>query len=161
MRAVPEEVTSILVLFLVGLIIFIILDVTAAVLLGLATYNDAKSRLNDSPALWGVLVGVLGFIPGIIYLCMRNNALNRLTACPNCGWATPLGQPACLRCGAPNPYLQGSMTPQQQQQLRHKAAVMLIWAIVLFVLAFIALIIFIVFCTMQGLDAAYTYSYMY
>ena len=73
--------------FIVVIILVSLLGIAAQVLLGLATYNDAKARGNSDPAMWGLLVGILGWIPGIVYLCVRNHRANRLMACPQCGGA--------------------------------------------------------------------------
>ena len=66
--------------FIVVIILVSLLGIAAQVLLGLATYNDAKARGNSDPAMWGLLVGILGWIPGIVYLCVRNHRANRLMA---------------------------------------------------------------------------------
>lgn len=135
-----NDVTTAVSGILIGALVFLACYIGGAVLLGLATYNDAKSRLNESPAMWGVLVGLLGCIPGIIYLCTRNNALNRLIACPSCGWGMTLGSPACPRCGVQNSYAQHLYDPQTKG-LRHKATVMLVWGLVLIVVGIIAYVV--------------------
>ena len=50
--------------FIVVIILVSRLGIAAQVLLGLATYYDAKARGNSDPAMWGLLVGILGWIPG-------------------------------------------------------------------------------------------------
>ena len=40
-------------------------------------------KWNDNATMWGVLVGILGLIPGIIYLCVRNEPLKRIYVCHN------------------------------------------------------------------------------
>ena len=47
--------------FIVVIILVSLLGIAAQVLLGLATYNDAKARGNSDPAMWGLLVGILGW----------------------------------------------------------------------------------------------------
>lgn len=82
--------------FIVVIILVSLLGIAAQVLLGLATYNDAKARGNSDPAMWGLLVGILGWIPGIVYLCVRNHRANRLMACLPTVWIRPPGGGALL-----------------------------------------------------------------
>ena len=89
--------------FIVVIILVCLLGIAAQVLLGLATYNDAKARGNNDPAMWGLLVGILGWIPGIVYLCLRNHRANRLMACPQCGFAHRVAEPSA-RSAVQNPY---------------------------------------------------------
>ena len=86
---------------LIALYILVFLAAVAgSVLFGCAVYNDAKSKWNDNATMWGVLVGILGLIPGIIYLCVRNEPLKRIYVCHNCGWGNPLSARQCGHCGA-------------------------------------------------------------
>lgn len=117
-------------------LLLIALVVAVHVLIGLAAYNDAKAKMNDSPAMWGWLVGIFGLIPGIIYLVTRNNNSKRMVFCPNCGWANPGDVPACMRCRAPNPYLQQFVHPDADR-LMHKAKVQMIWGLILYGLAIV------------------------
>ena len=66
----------------------------------LAVYNDAKSKMSLNAVMWAMLVGILGWIPGIVYLCVRNKPLERIYACYSCGWGNPLSARQCRRCGA-------------------------------------------------------------
>ena len=84
--------------FVVMIILVCLVGVAAQVLLGLATYNDAKARGNNDPVMWGLLVGFLGWIPGIVYLCLRNNNANRLMTCPQCGFVHRVAEPFCPQC---------------------------------------------------------------
>ena len=45
--------------FIVMIVFVCLVGVAAQVLLGLATYNDAKARGNNDPVMWGLLVGFL------------------------------------------------------------------------------------------------------
>ena len=51
-------------------IFLVIAAILAQIFLGLAVYHDAKSKGNSSAGMWGVLTGVFGWIPAIIYLCV-------------------------------------------------------------------------------------------
>ena len=59
--------------FVVMIILVCLVGVAAQVLLGLATYNDAKARGNNDPVMWGLLVGFLGddgrrpFVLGVLF----------------------------------------------------------------------------------------------
>ena len=99
----------------------------------------SKNRSNH-----GVLVGILGLIPGIIYLCVRNEPLKRIYVCHNCGWGNPLSARQCGHCGA------GLYYPTEETlQRQKKAKTLLIWGIVMWVVMILAFIsIFIVMFTM-------------
>lgn len=121
---------------LIALYILVFLAAVAgSVLFGCAVYNAT---------MWGVLVGILGLIPGIIYLCVRNEPLKRIYVCHNCGWGNPLSARQCGHCGA------GLYYPTEETlQRQKKAKTLLIWGIVMcavMILAFIS--IFIVMFTM-------------
>ena len=61
---------------IIVIVIFLaIAAILAQIFLGLAVYHDAKSKGNSSSGMWGVLTGVFGWIPAIIYLCVRNKEL--------------------------------------------------------------------------------------
>ena len=89
--------------FIVMIVFVCLAGVAAQVLLGLATYNAAKARGNNDPVMWGLLVGFLGWIPGIVYLCLRNNNANRLMTCPQCGFVHRVAEPFCPQCRVQNP----------------------------------------------------------
>ena len=130
---------------LIALYILVFLAAVAgSVLFGCAVYNDAKSKWNDNATMWGVLVGILGLIPGIIYLCVRNEPLKRIYVCHNCGWGNPLSAQQCGHCGA------GLYYPTEETlQRQKKAKTLLIWGIVMWVVMILAFIsIFIVMFTM-------------
>ena len=116
---------------LIALYILVFLAAVAgSVLFGCAVYNDAKSKWNDNATMWGVLVGILGLIPGIIYLCVRNEPLKRIYVCHNCGWGNPLSARQCRRCGA------GLYYPTEETaRLQKKAKAFLIIGLVLWGLA--------------------------
>ena len=115
--------------FIVMIVFVCLAGVAAQVLLGLATYNDAKARGNNDPVMWGLLVGFLGWIPGIVYLCLRNNNANRLMTCPQCGFVHRVAEPFCPQCRVQNPYSAPFQNPLTQQQA-HRAKLLLIWAVV-------------------------------
>ena len=49
--------------FIVMIVFVCLVGVAAQVLLGLATYNDAKARGNNDPVMWGLLVGFVTPLP--------------------------------------------------------------------------------------------------
>lgn len=107
------------------------MSVGTSVCLGLAAYHDAKSKMNSNAVMWGVLVGVFGFIPGIIYLCVRNNPTLPPVYCRNCGLAYPVNSPGCPRCGLQNPYAASAYNPDAPVQAK-RAKTLLIVGICLF-----------------------------
>ena len=67
--------------FIVMIVFVCLAGVAAQVLLGLATYNDAKARGNNDPVMWGLLVGFLGWIPGIRF---RTHSRSSRRTAQNC-----------------------------------------------------------------------------
>ena len=58
-------------LVLIAYLLLLITSVASQVLFACAAYQDAKSFNNKDATLWAVLIGLFGWIPGIIYLCIR------------------------------------------------------------------------------------------
>lgn len=116
-----------------------IIGIAERVLLGLAAYNDARAKSNTDAVMWGLLVGFLGLIPGIIYLCIRNSA-RRYTVCQNCSFAHDATDPNCPKCGAPNPVSEQYMNPFAAQQA-HRAKVQFTVALVLIGVGVLAAIV--------------------
>lgn len=134
--------------FIIGYLLTLAVDITAYVMLALAVYNDAKSKWNANAVMWAVLVGILGLIPGIVYLCVRNEPLKKIYACHNCGWGNPLSARQCGHCGA-GLYYPTEETVQRQK----KAKTLLIWGIVMYgvmILAFIGLFV-VMFSTIPAI----------
>lgn len=105
-----------------------LLGLAERVLFGLAAYNDARAKLNPDAVMWGLLIGFLGLIPGIIYLCIRNSARG-YTTCVTCGCAHLAADANCPKCGAQNPVYQQYVNPFAAQQA-HRAKVMFVVALV-------------------------------
>ena len=122
--------------FMAAIIFVAILGIAAQVLLAFATFNDAKARGNSDPVMWALLVGILGWIPGIVYLCVRNNSANRLMTCPQCGFAHRAAEPFCPQCRAQSPYSAPFNNPLAPQQA-HRAKLLLIWAVVAYALTIV------------------------
>lgn len=125
--------TDTLIISGIGVILMItlmgLLTVAQRVLFALAAYHDACSKSNPDAVMWGLLIGFLGFIPGIIYLCVRNSS-RRFTICSNCGCSHYAYDINCPRCGAPNQNPLESMNPFAAQQA-HRAKGMLTAAIIM------------------------------
>ena len=115
-----------------------LLYIAARVLLGFATFNDARSKSNPDAVMWGVLTGVFGLIPGIIYLCLRSSNRNYVI-CQNCGCRHYFADLNCPQCGTPS-QPQQNLNPLAAEQA-HKAKVQLTISIVLYGIAIIAMII--------------------
>ena len=97
------EVVGAAIAIIVIAIFLVIAAILAQIFLGLAVYHDAKSKGNSSAGMWGVLTGVFGWIPAIIYLCVRNSASQRIIQCTTCGFAIPASAPGCPNCNHANP----------------------------------------------------------
>ena len=130
--------------FIIGYLLTLAVSITGSVMVGLAVYNDAKSKMSLNAVMWAMLVGILGWIPGIVYLCVRNKPLERIYACYSCGRGNPLSARQCGHCGA------GLYYPTEETlQRQKKAKTLLIWGIVMWVVMILAFIsIFIVMFTM-------------
>lgn len=116
--------------FIIGYLLTLAVSITGSVMVGLAVYNDAKSKMSLNAVMWAMLVGILGWIPGIVYLCVRNKPLERIYACYSCGWGNPLSARQCRRCGA------GLYYPTEETaRLQKKAKAFLIIGLVLWGLA--------------------------
>ncbi len=86
----------------VFLLVFLLAALAAQVLFGVAAYHDARSLADPNAPMWGLLIGFLGLLPGVIYLCLRA-VPRRPVCCTKCGcWHSAL-DPACPKCGEPNP----------------------------------------------------------
>lgn len=83
------------------------------ILFGMTAYYDAVSKGSGEATMWGLLIGFFGPIPGIIYLCVRNSPQRR-ACCPKCGFWHSVYEPACPRCGEPNPMTPPPINPYQQ-----------------------------------------------
>lgn len=126
--------------FIIGYLLTLAVDVAGTVLIALSVYNDAKSKWNPNAAMWAVLVGLLGLIPGIIYLCTRNEPLRRIYVCQNCGWGNPLSARQCGHCGTVLYY-----PTEETFRLQKKAKTFLIIGIILWALAIIGMICVMVY----------------
>ena len=107
--------------FIIGYLLTLAVSITGSVMVGLAVYNDAKSKMSLNAVMWAMLV---------VYLCVRNKPLERIYACYSCGWGNPLSARQCRRCGA------GLYYPTEETaRLQKKAKAFLIIGLVLWGLA--------------------------
>lgn len=148
----------------VGAILFLsLLGLAVQILLATAVYNDAKAKGNTEPVMWAVLTGIFGLIPGIIYLCVRNNNRNRLIICPNCGFTHRIAELNCPQCGIANPFSQQFSNPLSEIQQK-RANKLLIAAIIVFVVSIVLSIIVVMWFVTSVMNGAefsasgYTYS---
>jgi hypothetical protein len=118
------------------------------IFLALAAYNDARSKSNRDALMWALLIGLIGLIPGIVYLCIRNSVHN-YAVCRNCGCSHLAAEPNCPQCGAPNPYAPQYVNPMAEQQARQAriylavGLVLLALGLILVVAAVVRFLIFI------------------
>lgn len=120
--------------------ILCLIGIAERVLFALAAYNDARAKSNPDAIMWGLLVGFLGLIPGIIYLCIRNSAKG-YTVCTACGCAHVATDSNCPKCGSPNPVSSQFLNPLAAQQA-HQAKVLFTIAFVLVGVGILAAIVF-------------------
>ncbi len=141
------------VLFLI--MIVSLLALAARVLFALAAYNDACAKANPDALMWGLLIGFLGLIPGIIYLCIRNSSRNDIV-CPNCGFSHYFYDAVCPRCGAPNQLPQNGNPLAGQQVRRTKRFLTIAVALTgAAILGVIACVIFVVSISSFGRNSFY------
>lgn len=80
------------------LLLLFLLWISVKILFALAAYHDALSKGNRDAVMWGLLIGFLGLIPGIIYLCVRNTVSTQVR-CRNCGALYDSWYQFCPACG--------------------------------------------------------------
>lgn len=135
--------------------LFSLIGLAERVLLAFAAYYDASARGNRDAVMWAFLIGFFGWIPGVIYLCIRNSG-HTMASCPNCGCVHPLGDLSCPRCGAPasvrneNPFF-------AQQERRAKG--FLITALVLIGIAVVVGVLLVLAFTTTILSAQVNVGY--
>lgn len=112
------------------------------VLFALAAYHDAQAQENPDAAVWGIVVGLFGLIPGIVYLCVRNSG-RRLTRCAHCGYPHDASDYCCPKCGEKNPDA-GAANPFAAQ-LRVRAKKELIAGAVVLAAAVVFSVLFVLF----------------
>lgn len=145
------------IIVLVAIVLVAICGILGNIFLGLSIYNDAKARGNDNPGMWGVLAGIFTWIPAIIYLCVRNNAKNRLIACATCGFFMTAATPGCPNCGQKNPHAVCFDVPEMSIY-RKKAKKFLIAFICLYGVSILLMIaMWIMLLVWFGNTALYTY----
>lgn len=122
-------------------LIFLLL-VAQRVLFGLAACHDAQAMGNPDAVTWGLAIGFLGLIPGVIYLCIRGSG-RRLIRCRNCGYPHDAADYCCPKCGEKNPESSGAdpYAPALQAKARRE----LIGGIVVVGVGILAMVLSFVF----------------
>ncbi|MFU0832049.1 MAG: DUF2116 domain-containing protein [Oscillospiraceae bacterium] len=134
------------VVMLIMLFSFLVL-IIQHVLFALAAYHDAQARGNPNAVLWGLAVGFLGIIPGVIYLCVRDTGI-RMTRCTNCGYPHDVTDFYCPKCGQKNtgqvqtnPY-EPLLAARAKKELYAGIAVIAIWLLMMIFVWLLCLIEF-------------------
>lgn len=125
---------------LLCMLLMMLCMVLLQVFLGLFVYHDAKSKYNPNAVVYGVLCGLFGLIPLIIYLVIRSQNTGAVE-CPQCRTQVFRYQPQCPVCGFPIATLQYRPAPQTERY-RSRSRIFLILTIVslaLMVLFFIGI----------------------
>ncbi len=86
---------------IMAVLVFLLFLLAVRILLGMAAYHDAQAKGNPEALLWALLIGFLGLIPGIIYLCVRDTA-RPMVCCPGCGRWHRSEEAFCPACGRPS-----------------------------------------------------------
>lgn len=81
------------------IIIFSILYAAQRVFLCLAVYFDCKRRSIASSVLWTVLTLIFGWIPAVVYACLRKTLKKKDLLCRACGSRIVTDDGRCPRCG--------------------------------------------------------------
>lgn len=82
--------------------LFALMVLAQRVLFALDAYHDAQAQGNPDAAVWAIIVGLFGLIPGIVYLCVRSSGRS-LTRCAHCGYPHDVSDYCCPKCGEKNP----------------------------------------------------------
>lgn len=109
------------------------------ILIALAIWNDAKAQNNKYATMWALLTGFFGWIPAVIYLCVRKNQAGSIVPrpiCMNCRAPLFPGQMHCQYCGAPvyqiNPAnIPNFCFPEEAAKRMKRAKIFLIVGIIL------------------------------
>jgi len=123
------------------------------ILFSVGVNNDAKGNYNPNPIMWALLTFFLGWIPAIIYLCVRKNNYIKVI-CQKCHNMLPEPQPFCPFCSSPI-----AVPPENPAfiALRERGKKQMIWGAVLIgggtVLFFVLYFLFIF--VLVGIAGAY------
>ncbi|MCI8497765.1 MAG: zinc-ribbon domain-containing protein [Clostridiales bacterium] len=145
-------ISSVIVVYIIGLFLSILIMVAGDVFLGLAIYNHAKSRGDQNAVLWGLLSGFLSVIGAVIYAIVISASKKPQRICMNCGVPAPDYAPACPNCGHPLPVVSPEAFVPDAPQCKKRFKGMLIGAIASVVLGIIVLIASILFFVFNMVD---------
>lgn len=132
--------------------LWMVLGLVERVLFALAAYYDACAKENADALMWALLIGFLGFIPGIIYLFVRNTGTG-YAICPNCGLGHSGRDFACPRCGATTPVRDPNANPMAPLQA-HRAKVLMIIGFVVIAVMLVLGVIFTIYFINRMLPVA-------
>lgn len=108
------------------------------ILFALAAYHDAQAQGNPDAIAWGLAIGFLGLIPGVIYLCIRSSG-RRVVRCTNCGYPHDISDFCCPKCGEKNPAV--PQANPYEQELESKAKKEMIGGIAVIAAGILAVIL--------------------
>lgn len=147
-----DYLTSIISSVFIYMIFAMIIGIFTQVSLALCVHNDAKSRYIESPEMWSLLCGFLGFIPGIVYLCMRAGKTRRF--CYRCHGLSHSSNVICPYCGD-NLAAQAAI-PDEEAMRRRKKAKLFLWLYISGeILMFISVMIYIVVIMTQAMNYSF------
>lgn len=82
------------------IIVLSVLLVAERVFLCLAVYFDCRGKNISSFVLWTVLTAVFGWIPAVVYACLRKTLKKKEVLCRACGSRIISSDGRCPRCGS-------------------------------------------------------------
>lgn len=132
-------------LFLFSIFVFLSSLLIVRVLFAMAAYYDACSKMNPNAVMWGILIGVFGLIPGVIYLCIRNNTARGPVNCPKCGLLYHSDYHNCPQCGEVNPVSNRYLNPFALQQQNRAKKLCVAAGVIIGASVFIAILSFVMY----------------
>lgn len=126
--------------------------------MALAVYYDGQSKMNRNSVVWAVLCGLLGMIPMIVYLCVRNNPSTVPIYCPQCGRTHFISDPYCPFCHQENPYSRIEAANPRALEQHKRAKVCLIIGICLLAAGILAIVIALIVLFSSVLGAISYYN---
>lgn len=117
------------------IIIFSILYIAQRVFLCLAVYFDCKSKNISSGVLWTVLTVFFGWIPALVYVCLRKTLKKKELLCRACGSRIVSADGRCPRCG-------NDVESSKIKQYNKTSIAFLVLFIVFYILSSVTLVTF-------------------
>lgn len=112
------------------IVILCVLGLASRVFLTLAVYFDCQSKRIKASLLWTLLTAIFGWIPAVVYACVRSTSPKEAVLCRQCGSYVPPGEGFCPRCG-------NAFGLEMQKQKEKNSKTFLILFVVVYILTVI------------------------